>query len=251
MYKLMDQNLCWYNDYSLKLDLSSHPNNETYLNKLNNKLKEKNVENKINQIENDYYCKLKECELLCNNPEQINNLKLNNSLIILQKELEIIKLLTKYTLQNKNINYNFFTSCLNILLNLSETLRIRLGQKDIIHDKNNNVEIKVPDGNIILRCSYKFCSYQDNCIYNYNLKTKGLCYQDHFVHNMVSADLKILLDYIQRQYNDQDLVLHNKELLKTINTLSFVIGHMELELRTKCLYLPENEWDTCHFIKNK
>ncbi len=65
---------------------------------------------------------------------------------------------------------------------------------------------------------------------------------------MVSADLKILINYINLKNN---FILHNKEILKTINTLSFVIGHMELELRTKCLYIPESEWETCHIIKNK
>ena len=60
-----------------------------------------------------------------------------------------------------------------------------------------------------------------------------------------------MLNYIKNQYEKSNLVLHNKEILKTINTLSFVIGHMETELRTKCLYLPENEWEQCHVVKNK
>jgi hypothetical protein len=68
---------------------------------------------------------------------------------------------------------------------------------------------------------------------------------------MISSDLKLLLNYINQKYDKNSLVLHNKEILKTINTLSFVIGHMELELRTKCLYLPEAEWESCHIIKNK
>jgi hypothetical protein len=67
---------------------------------------------------------------------------------------------------------------------------------------------------------------------------------------MVSADLKILINYINLK-NISFNALLNKEILKTINTLSFVIGHMELELRTKCLYIPESEWESCHIIKNK
>jgi hypothetical protein len=59
------------------------------------------------------------------------------------------------------------------------------------------------------------------------------------------------MEYIEQKYGDSKVVLHNKEILKTINTLSYVIGHMELELRTKCLYIPENEWESCHVIKNK
>lgn len=251
----------WFSTYSLKVDLSNQNKIKEYINKLSNKQDEKNVENKINQIEKDYQDKLKEIEHICNNPLEVDTLKLKNSSIILQKELEIIKLLTKYTLQNKNLDFNFFINCLHVLLDLSETLRVRIGQKEIIHDLKEQIihdlkeQIKPPyyspEQNTISRCSYKFCSYQDNCSYNYNLKTKNLCYQDHYVHNMVSADLKILLDYIHLKYDKNSLVLHNKEILKTINTLSFVIGHMELELRTKCLYLPEAEWESCHIVKNK
>lgn len=240
----MSEELSWFSQYGMSIEIPNLNRFNDYFNKLNNKIDEKNVENKINQIEKDYQDKLKEVEYLCNNKDSVEKLKSVNSLIILQKELDIIRLLTKYTLQNKNLDHLFFISCLNILLNLSETLRLRLGQKELIHDKSN-------DEYNISRCSYKFCSYQDSCSYNYNPKTKNLCYQDHYVHNMVSADLKILIGYIKQKYDKNSLVLHNKEILKTINTLSFVIGHMELELRTKCLYLPETEWETCHFIKNK
>ncbi len=251
----MNQELCWHNNYGFKFDsnykLDSVTQNKLteYINKLSNKIDEKNVENKINQIEKDYQDKLKDVENMCKNQQFVEELKQKNSLLILQKELEIIKLLTKYTLQNKNLDYVFFLNCLNILLNLSETLRQRLGQKEINHDKQS--EQTQENEFTISRCSYKFCSYQDNCSYNYNTKTKSLCYQDHYVHNMVSADLRILENYIKAKNEKNNLVLHNKEILKTINTLSFVIGHMELELRTKCLYIPENEWETCHVVKNK
>jgi hypothetical protein len=68
---------------------------------------------------------------------------------------------------------------------------------------------------------------------------------------MVSADLTILIDYITQKYSDENTVIHNKEILKTINTLSFVINHMENELKAKCLYLNEGEYETCHFVKYK
>jgi hypothetical protein len=241
----MNQELCWYNDYSVNNDFTSQRIKE-YINKLSNKNEDKTIEVKINQIEKDYHDKLVEIEELCVKSNEIIILKSKSSLIILQKELDIIRLITKYTLQNKNINYDFIINCLNILLELSETLRIRLGQKIFNHEK-----IQVSQYNTISRCSYKFCCYQDNCSYNYNLKIKNLCYQDHYVHNMVSVDLKILIDYIKNKYGNTHNILHNKEILKTINTLSFVIDHMEKELRNKCMYLPDVEWETCHFLKNK
>ena len=77
---------------------------------------------------------------------------------------------------------------------------------------------------------------------------------------MVCADIKVLLDYIEQKYGQMKVVLHNKEILKTINTLSFVINHMESELKAKCMYLkeqsnnlykPDNDIEQFHFIKLK
>jgi hypothetical protein len=209
-----------------------------------NKPIEDNIQTKVCQLENDYEENLKNLETICSNQEFINNFKLNNSLVILQKELEIIKILTKYALQNNQLDYNFFLASLKYIFQLSEVLRERLGQKEIIHD----AKVLVP--NNLPRCSYKFCSYKDTCTYNYNATIKSQCYQDHFVHRMVSADLSILIAYIEQKYQDQNFVIHNKEILKTINTLSFVINHMESELRAKCMYLDEKEWEAQHFVKN-
>lgn len=238
------ENLCWYNDYNLENNIKIDQKINDYINKLSNKNEDKTIEIKINQIEKDYQNKLLEIEKLYENLNEIQFLKSKSSLIILQKELDIIKLITKYTLQNKKINYDFIMNSLNILLELSEHLRIRIGQKDFNHDK-----MILTSENMILRCSYKFCCYNDNCSYNYNLKIKNLCYQDHYVHNMVSADLKFLINYIKSNYEETKIVLHNKEILKTINTLSFVIEHMEKELKNKCMYLPETEWESCHILK--
>ena len=238
----MEDNLLWCNKYGRKIELNE--NFTDYINIFINKITEKNMNNKIDNMEKDYQNKLINLEKLCDNPNEIKEIKSKNSLIILQKELDIIKLLTKYTLQNKNLNYVFYISCLNILLDLSETLRIRLNQKEIIYDN------KMINNTNIFRCSYKFCSYKDNCSFNYNnTKSKNICYQDHYVHNMVSSDLKILINYINSIYKD-NILLHNKEILKTINTLSYVISHMESELKNKCLYLPESKWELYHYIKN-
>ncbi len=238
-------NIVWFNNYyinNIDYDITKFTN---YINKLSTT--DNNVfESKIIQIENEYQNKLNEIKILYENKEEINNIKKKSSLIILQKELDIIKLFTKYTLQNKTLDYDYFVICLNILLELSETLRLRLGQKEI-----NNEKMLQNAESVISRCSYKFCSYQDSCEFNYNLKSRNMCYQDHYVHNMVSYDLKILLNYIKHKYFDTKIILHNKEILKSINTLSYVIGHMELELKTKCLYIPDKEWELCHYIKNK
>ena len=121
-------------------------------------------------------------------------------------------------------------------------MRNRLGQKEIVMEKKLYTEENIS------RCSYKFCNFKDSCNYNYN-KSKNMCYQDHYVHNMVSADLKVVIDYIEQKYGDTKTISHNKEILKTINTLSFVINHMESELKAKCMYLSETEIESCHVIK--
>jgi hypothetical protein len=225
-------------------------NYDLYISKLKNKYisKSSNINNKVNQLEQDYEEKMQLLPSLCDNVEEKNKIKQDYSLHILQKELDIIKLLTKYSLLNNTLDYNFLVKSLTFLLELSETLRLRLGQKIV----PNDIDLKdMKETNIITRSSYKFCSYKDNCTYNYNFKDKNVCYQNHYVHNMVSADLKILIKYITTNYNPTINISHNKDILKTINTLSFVITHMESELKTKCLYLPKNEWDKFHIIKNK
>ena len=57
---------------------------------------------------------------------------------------------------------------------------------------------------------------------------------------MVSADLITLEDYINFKFDDKNIIIPNKEILKTINTLS-LISHMQNELKSKCLYLNEDE----------
>ena len=238
--------LIWYNTYSDKSNIEI-TNIDKYINILKNsnvKFTEDVIENKLNQIESEYENNLIELDNMCNNDNYINELKTKNSLVILQKELEIIKLLTKYALQNNQLDYVFFHKSLKFIYELSEILRIRLNQKEIIHEN----KIVLP--NNLPRCSYKFCSFKDTCSYNYNISSKNQCYQDHYVHRMVSADLAILINYIDQKFNDSNFVIHNKEILKTINTLSFVINHMENELKSKCMYLDETEWEACHFVKN-
>ena len=154
----------WYEKYY-------NPNNKMLIdksdfNKLINILKSQSDQNvvqiKIAQIETEYLLKLKEIENLCINVDEINKLCNLNSLKILQKELDVIKLLTKYSLQNNQLNYNFFMNALKLLLSLSESLRVRLGQVEI------KIEKIIYNDDNISRCSYKFCNYKDSCNYNYN-----------------------------------------------------------------------------------
>jgi len=235
----------WYTNYATPLTINEDKLNE-YIKLLKSVIhinEDDILQNKVEQIENDYLVKLKMLEIESTNMNSIENYKQKNSLEILQKELDIIKLLTKYSLQNNTLEYNFFMAALKFLFDLSEILRVRIGQKEIVHDT------KIINGSIS-RCSYKFCNYKDTCVYNYNTKNKSQCYQDHYVHRMVSADLLVLIDYITSKYTDETQIIPNKEILKSINTLSFVINHMENELKSKCIYTNENEWEKFHFVKS-
>lgn len=203
--------------------------------------------NKYKYIDNINYKISNQEEEYNNNINEINNIIINNfkeeynnkiSLDILQKELSIIKLLSKYSLQTNNLDFKFVTKCLNLCLTLSEILRLKICQKPIIINNQKNTNIQ--------RCSYKFCNFKENCTYNYS-KKKICCYQDHFVHNMVSYDLDVLIKYINSE-NFKNLKKNDylKEILKSINTLSYVINHMENELKAKCLYQDKDKWETFH-----
>ena len=210
-----------------------------------------NIDVKIEEMEVDFTSKMNEIKNTFEKND-INKLYNNkNSLEVLQKEVEIIKLISKYSLQNNKLEFEFIITCLKYLFSLSELLRNRLHQQPINMNKSyigkNNLTNN--STNNITRCSYKFCNYKEECAYNYNIgKKTNQCYQDHYVHNMVSHDVSSLISYIEFNYKTNSLILHNKEILKTVNTLSFVIGHMEGELRAKCLYNDPKDWEKYHYI---
>ena len=187
--------------------------NSININIKNNTTYYSSVENKENKYNEDI--KLLEN----NNYINIENIKKINSLHILKKEYEIINLLNKYCLKNIKYNIILLESGLNKLLLLSNILKKRLNQKNIVNKKMYN---------LIFRCSYKFCKYKENCSFIYNNKK---CYQDHYVHNMVSFDINMLLNYFKNNDN-----INNKDISKSIITLTYVINHMYNELSARCLY---------------
>jgi hypothetical protein len=221
-------------------DNNDNDNNNNNNNDNNSDNNDNNNNQNDDDNENNYNIKIKEITELYNNNNKMKEINASSSLNILKKELEIIKLLTKYFLQNKTMEYNFIIISLKILLLLSENLRIKINQKKIINKNNLN---------ILKRSSYKFCLYKHNCMYNYNKKCKYVCYQDHYVHNMVSYDLELLINYIDNNNNNNN-ECNNKEILKTLNTLNYVIAHMESELKMKCLYIKnETEIEFYHINK--
>jgi len=231
-------NNCWTNKYFKKDILSI--NVDKYINLFNKIEKPINIKDKLLNIEEDYNNKILNYKKNFKHNNFINKFINLTSLEILTKMVDIIKLLSKYSLKNNNLEYNFFINSLKTLLKLSNILKNRLKQPELQH---KNYDIKT-----IPRCSYKFCSYKDSCTYNYNDK-EIICYQDHYTHNMVSADLQVLISHIQINYKENYMFPHNKEILKSINTLSYVINHMENELKNKCLYQEKKDWEKFHYTK--
>lgn len=81
----------------------------------------------------------------------------------------------------------------------------------------------------IARSSYKFCNYNFECEYNYNIKKYGGCFAQHYVHNLVYADTHALQKFIStHNININD---HLVDIKKSLNTISFVVNHMYEELK--------------------
>lgn len=85
-----------------------------------------------------------------------------------------------------------------------------------------------PDMSIIPRSSYKFCEYNYDCEFNYKNKSSG-CFAQHFVHNLVYADIMAIIQYLKANCNDS-VELNFEELTKCTTTVAYVIKHMFEEL---------------------
>jgi hypothetical protein len=220
-------------DYHTKyIDITNIDNSSTNIdyNKLNN-----NINFSINN------------ELMLKKIEAILNSELDKyeNLYELVKDQNVLSsYLDKYILQNNIIIKIFVIDILQWLLESSIYLSSKLNLSAQYHNNVNLLNITS-----IPRCSYKFCSFKENCSYNYD-KTKKGCYSDHYVYNMLTADIKVIIDYINVNYNKVDEFTYNKELLKCINTLNFVIKHMYDEYHSICMTKNISEYNS-YFVNNK
>ena len=88
-------------------------------------------------------------------------------------------------------------------------------------------EHKTTNKNNIARSSYKFCNFNFECQYNYDVRKHSGCFAQHYVHNLVYADLFSLKKYI---LNNMPNNVSIEEIRRTINTIAFVATHMYEEL---------------------
>lgn len=151
----------------------------------------------------------------CNELTDLNTMEYQTLIInCLRKQIK--------TVDNDKLNIDELLLKLNWLLEASKYLSEKLGLQTFQH-KNN-------EENIISRSSYKFCNYNFECQFNYNLKKHCGCFAQHYVHNLVYADLEALKMYVvnNKQHIDEYKL---DQIKKSINTISFVIGHMYDELK--------------------
>ena len=161
----------------------------------------------------------------------IKDFKNYSSLELLEKQNLSISYINKLV-QNNSDNFNFIIKNLIWLKNVSKELSHRLKLKI----KSHKIELKK---NNLVRSSYRFCLYKNNCNYNYNKKSNKCCYADHYVHNILYADIEYLIKYLNKFY--KDTVINNKEVIKCITTIAFVIKHMYKELKELCYYIKNKK----------
>ena len=144
--------------------------------------------------------------------------------MILEYQTHILNYLRK-NIKNKNIEHidiNDIVLKIDWLLCTSSYLSDKLGLIIFQHKNNNNLTIP--------RSSYKFCNYNFECQYNYNIKKYNGCFAQHYGHNLIYSDLDVLKKYIII-YKDKLNNNHIEEIKKSVNTISYVIGHMYEELK--------------------
>lgn len=173
---------------------------------------------------------------------KINDFTNYTSLELLRSQDLLASYLSKSIVQNNNRSFDFLIRNLEWLKSCSETLAKRLGQK-LIHHNEHYIR-----KNKIIRSSYKFCSFKNTCEYNYNKNQKG-CYADHYVHNMIFADIEALIICLNKYYKNE--IISNKEVIKCVNTVSFVVKHMYEELNNLCIYAKKSEHEKFHILNNK
>ena len=149
--------LQWDNIYLKPIKINENYNNiiENAFNKSANNFEE------IDEIENEYANKIEQIESLYNNEKEMEKLLKLTSLELISEEYSFVKIFSKYSLQQNNYDINFLLKVLNILHRISENLRKRLEQPEIVH--------KIKKDKLIMRCSYKFCNFKSDCKFYYNV----------------------------------------------------------------------------------
>jgi len=172
-----------------------------------------------------------------------NNTNIDTILLLIPTNLDDIDILKNQIVLLEDIKNNYktinnFTELipkLEWLMNGAKCLSDKIGLLNIDHGE-------IVD-NTIYRSSYKFCNYNYECEYNYNVKKHVGCYAHHYVHNIVYADVKAIIDYINKYSSNSQLYdkeTMSIEIIKSLVTILFVIRHMFDELSNSIEYRKNN-----------
>ena len=210
----MDLNVKWSSLCSIK-----NLNNLKIKDYLNN-----NIEIIDNNNNKEY-----DMEDIVSNFKEVEKLQKLNSIELLKEEYELSLKIHKFYFQvNKNTKI-IILKCINYLLNITNILSNRIQMNKI--DLNN----KLINFNNIPRSSYKFCSFKEACKFNYNQCSNKGCFAHHFVHNMLEYDINNLKYFIET-FLDDEKILNNNIIIKSLTTINFVIKHMYDELNNILIY---------------
>ena len=222
------KNLSWVD--SVEKELSSSLDNKAFLCSSTDELKEEEIETPQIIKSSKHLINVEEdeedntsLEISPISVDEINNimaLKFSKltELEILQYQNLVIGIMRSIVKNDKQINLQDFKKKINWLMDGSKYMSNKLGLILFQHKCTQSQVQTIP------RSSYQFCNFNCECEFNYNTKKKLGCYGQHYVHNLIYADLCALRNYITN-HDDPE------EIRKSINTISYVINHMCEELQ--------------------
>ena len=98
------------------------------------------------------------------------------------------------------------------------------------------------------RNSYKFCDFGHSCSFNYSLEDRRDCYSQHFVYPLILSDIQNLIDHILMDDGSYNSNVQTKEVITSINTITYVINHMYNELAD---LKKNNQIGYSYYVKRK
>lgn len=127
----------------------------------------------------------------------------------------------------KNCRSNLEFDASNVLKKLkwlSDSSMIFISKCKLIDKSKHKQKYHKQRSDLIPRNSYNFCERGANCKFKYN-NMNNTCYSQHFIPHILKNDIDELINHISECVNP-----NISEILKSINTIYFVLSHMNNEM---------------------
>jgi hypothetical protein len=224
----MEENKIWANlndSYNLDIIISENQAIKNYVPKREYVKKDSKKSDTIQSLE----------EII--NQILLSDYKLNNILNILVKQNNVASYLIKTFRSSKpeDIVWEKFRPGLNWILESSKFITSK-----------TSTFIQQFKTDKIYRSSYKFCNKKDECNALYCHITKpgqqshDKCNGDHYVHNKLVSDLSCLIQVLDTRKDEETSTISN-DLRICLDTVNFVISHMNHELNNFNIYYSKKE----------